>query len=254
VLLLHLGSFFITSLQYLGLGYSYLFAYHNGSIVLELFLSFLSIVERLLNLLQDLFQGALAYKEIWLGWLRVVFLCLFFFTTSISLASLDVGLVADLNWEVVGMVTGHYVRQEYFLMLSWYEDWRTNIKRRDINSGGAQSSIWLAWKRCLVFVVWEGCLLPSLFLLLVHIYLSTLGMIFTNACSKFLSAFFFVFFTSSAQIVCPGMCRGNGVHVDTCIHWKASPDGDVICGGNEESGKTRGGKAVTGWAGLPFDK
>lgn len=41
------------------------------------------------------------------------FLC-FFFTTSTSLASLDVGLVADLNWEVTGKITGHFVRQEYF--------------------------------------------------------------------------------------------------------------------------------------------
>ena len=46
----------------------------------------------------------------------------FFLTTSTSVASLDVGLVADLNWEVE-KITRHYVRQDFFfLMLSWYED------------------------------------------------------------------------------------------------------------------------------------
>lgn len=55
---------------------------------------------------------------------------------------------------------------------------------------------------------------------------------------------FFVFFTSSLRRLCPGMCRGNGVFVDTCIYWETSLGRDVMCGGNEESGRTRGGKTV----------
>jgi len=51
---------------------------------------------------------------------------------------------------------------------------------------------------------------------------------------------FFVFFTSSLRRSCPGRCRGNGFLVDTCIHWETSVGRDVMCGGNEKSGRTAG--------------
>lgn len=122
----------------------------------------------------------------------------------------------------------------FFLMPAWYENWRTNIKRRDINSGGAQSSIWLAWKRCLVFIVWEGRLLPSLLLLLAHIYLSTLGVIFTNACSTVLSTFpLFSLLPLCADCV-QGCVEGMGFMWIHAYIGRTSRDGDVMCGENEE--------------------